>query len=113
MKGRIIILETGAIADVVRSDDLKRLAVEDSKESRYLAETTIIPDAYLAMDSRQTQSKMNMLVTYYLYKQLRDENINLILLTPEAKLIDRRIRNKAVIISLPVWEEEQNAEKDS
>ena len=96
-KGKLTIIEVGdGITDTVINENGL-----DFVESEHLfnAKNTIIPDAYLYADSRSSNSKHNKLFAYQVFKAI-NEGMNIILIAPNKKMLDKRLRNEATIQAL-------------
>jgi len=92
----IYIIETGDICDVIDFTD-HSLDIEQWLSSPYPfnAACTIIPDAYLRLDSK-VRTKLSTVLCAAIAKAKDDTNI--ILLAPKASIIDKRVRDMATVI---------------
>ena len=95
-KGKVVIVATGGKGNSVVFDK----SSEPQNAQVFNAVTNIFPEAHLFADSRQSASKKNKLFAYSVYKALK-EGCNFVLITPDEKMIDKRIRNIATVIKLP------------
>ncbi len=60
---------------------------------------TIIPEAHFFLDSRSYNSKETRVNGYHISKASR-EGKDILLITPSETMIDKRIRNQAVILNI-------------
>lgn len=90
----IYIIETGSICDIINHSDEN---FEQWLNSPYPfnAGCTVIPDAYLHMDSRKRTKESTLLCSRI--AKAKDES-NIILLAPNAGHIDKRVRDIATVI---------------
>ena len=104
-EGRLIILATGTyITDVITKEGQEH---KDWLMSPYPfnAQCTIIPDAEFYVNCRQSQSKQNRLFVYKAIQALKS-GTDLILIAPSKDSQDIRLRENAIVFSLPERKEE-------
>jgi len=94
----ILILATGAITDTLcQAHEEREKWVKDGCP---MNASTIIPDAYFLLDSRNSMSKLNALAA----KCILEAENDVILVVPDETMIDKRVRRKAVILKLRPYE---------
>ena len=102
-RGHLVIIATGTPYVKFFVDSAQSLVdtVESSKTPlEFYGECVIIRDAQFFVDSRQRATKRNKLVCYGIFKAL-EEGRDVILLTPQPEMIDKRLRKSALILRLP------------
>ncbi len=75
-------------------DMLKRLEAPHPFDTE-----TVIPEAFIYLNNRMNQTKLNRLMCYGLWKASGLSNI--LLIAPNSSIIDKRVRNLATIFDLP------------
>jgi hypothetical protein len=73
---------------------------EDDDLEGFDAHCTIVPDAFMAADSRGTTSCRNNAFVAKVDEAL-GEGKDIILITPSTSLLDKRLRESAIVIALP------------
>ena len=63
---------------------------------------TVIPEALISLNCRQRQSKLNSLMCHAIFQSYGKSNI--LLIVPNSSMVDKRVRNQAVIVDLPIVE---------
>ncbi len=90
----ILILATGATTDVLHQTHEER--EKWVKDGCPMSTCTVIPDAYLILDSRASMSKFNALAA----KSILEAEYDVILIVPDEGMIDKRVRDKATILKV-------------
>ena len=94
----LYILATGeALTRIIgHENDNKPAVLPDTLKN---SASTIIPDAYFYFDCRRHSSKEVRINGYTLFEAV-NSGCDIILTTPDANMIDKRVRNKAIILTL-------------
>lgn len=103
MKGKLVILSTGSSVDVIGykgDEDSINDLVKNLENDNWYLHNSILIDSYRLLDCRGSQTKMNRMFCYRVFRTL-EEGANIILVVPNADIIDKRLREKAIIFSLP------------
>ena len=106
MKGQLVILATGCMVDnfsepysVKQSERVKNLIDNLDKKDWHLSNSLFV-ESYQLFDSRNSQSKVNTGFCRRVSQAL-EEGLNIFIVVPNADMVDKRLRSRAIIFSLP------------
>ena len=104
-KGKLIILATGTIMNdvvgmVVSKEKRDRFMDKLGKDVCHWDATSIFVDTYEYFDCRHSQTKINKLFSYQVFRALKGGK-NVIIICIDAGDVDKRLRQEAMIFSLP------------
>jgi len=97
----ILILAMGSTVDVLHQthEERKKWAADGCPMSA----CTIVPDAYLLLDSRASMSKLNKTAA----KSILEAKNDVVLIVPDEGMIDKRVRDKATILKVHTFNTEK------
>ncbi len=90
----ILILATGSITDTLHQTHEER--EKWITDGCPMSTCTVIPDAYFYLDSRNSMSRLNRSATQSILEAKND----VILIVPDEGMIDKRVRNKAIVLKI-------------
>lgn len=107
MKGQLVIIATGHTVDNFSEDwelkENKRIKnlVDNLENKDWHLHSSILINAYQLFDCRNSQTKTNRLFCAKVGEALEE---GAIIVIPDAKMVDKKLRNQAIIFSLPKGE---------
>lgn len=96
-KGKLVILSTNSMIDVFTSGEEVEKALSDEDWSLH---SSLFVETFSLFDSRLSQSKVNKLFAYKVYKALKGGS-NIFIVVPDSKAVDKRLRENAIILEIP------------
>jgi hypothetical protein len=74
--------------------------IKNLENKKWYLHHSIFIDSCELFDSRRNQSKINILFCRKVFNAV-DDGANVVIVTPDVSFVDKRLRDKAIIFSLP------------
>jgi len=105
----LLIIATGVRCDTVglkEDPETYKNFMNSLLDEEFRIGNSVFVERYALFDSRAVLTKRNRLFCYHVMKAV-NAGKNIIIVVPDEMMVDRRLRNKATIIRIPIKEEEK------